>query len=160
MDEQRTKEPLVTTVTTPLTAAAAVGSGLIAGLFFMCSVALMPALARIHRSAAIASMQSINTVIVRPLFLLVFLGTAVACGALALLDPEPTHLVAAACYLVGVIGVTAAANVPLNNALDRVRADGDDGAELWPRYLSRWTAWNHVRTGAGTIATLVLVLAG
>ena len=37
----------MTTVTTPLTAAAAVGSGLIAGLFFMCSVALMPALARI-----------------------------------------------------------------------------------------------------------------
>ena len=28
------------------------------------------------------------------------------------------------------------------------------GAELWPRYLTRWTAWNHVRTVASTIATL------
>ena len=149
----------MSTVTMPLAAAAAVGSGLIAGLFFMCSVALMPALARIQHSAAIAAMQSINTVIVRPLFLLVFLGTAVACAALALLAPEPIHLLGAASYLIGVIGVTALANVPLNNALDRVRADGADGAELWPRYLSRWTAWNHVRTVAGTVAALVLVLA-
>ena len=58
------------------------------------------------------------------------------------------------------IGVTAAANVPLNNALDRVDADSADGERLWQHYLSRWTAWNHVRTVASTAALLALVLAG
>ena len=147
------------TVTEPLTMAAAVATGLVAGLFFFCSVALMPALARLDRSAGIRTMQAINIVIVRPLFLLVFLGAAVATGVLALLAPEPLHLLAAACYLIGVIVVPATANIPLNNALDRVAADSAEGERLWERYLSRWTAWNHVRTLTATVATLALILA-
>ena len=117
----------MSTVTEPLTMAAAVATGLIAGLFFFCSVALMPALARLDQSAGIRAMQAINIVIIRPLFLLVFLGAAVATGVLALLAPEPLHLVAAACYLIGVIVVTATANIPLNNALDAVAADSCRG---------------------------------
>ena len=98
-------------------------------------------------------MQAVNVVIIRALFLVVFLGTAVATVVLAVLAPDPLHLLAAACYLVGVIGVTAAANVPLNNALDRVAADSAEGERLWRHYLSRWTAWNHVRTVTSTAAT-------
>jgi len=149
----------MSTVTEPLTMAAAVATGLIAGLFFFCSVALMPALARLDQSAGIRAMQAINVVIVRPLFLLVFLGAAVGTGVLALLAPEPLHLVAAACYLIGVIVVSATANIPLNNALDAVAADSAEGERLWQRYLSRWTAWNHVRTLTATAATLALILA-
>jgi uncharacterized membrane protein len=142
----------------PLTAAAAVGSGLIAGLFFVFSVAIMPALARVPGPAAIALMQAINVVIVRTPFLLVFLGTALVGVVLAVLVPDPLRILAAACYLIGGIGVTAAANVPLNNALDRVEATSDEGARLWTEYLSRWTAWNHVRTVTCTAATLAFVL--
>ncbi|HVH23747.1 MAG TPA: anthrone oxygenase family protein [Pseudonocardia sp.] len=149
----------MSTVTEPLTMAAAVATGLIAGLFFFCSVALMPALARLDQSAGIRAMQAINVVIVRPLFLLVFLGAAVGTGVLALLAPEPLHLVAAACYLIGVIVVSATANIPLNNSLDAVAADSAEGERLWQRYLSRWTVWNHVRTLTATAATLALILA-
>ena len=48
-------------------------------------------------------------------------------------------------YLVGAVGVTAAYNVPLNNALAGLdpAAPGTDAA--WRDYLSRWTAGNHVR---------------
>ena len=45
----------------------------------------MPALARIPRPAGIAAMQAVNVVIIRPLFLLVFLGPAVTTAALAVL---------------------------------------------------------------------------
>ena len=150
----------MTVLIDPLTVAAATGAGLIAGLFFFCSVVLMPALARIPGPAGISAMQAVNVVIIRALFLVVFLGTAAAALALAVLAPRPLHLAAAAAYLVGVIGVTAVANVPLNNALDRVAADSAEGERLWRHYLSRWTAWNHVRTVTSTAATVTLVRAG
>jgi uncharacterized membrane protein len=150
----------MTVLIDPLTVAAATGAGLIAGLFFFCSVVLMPALARIPGPAGIAAMQAVNVVIIRALFLVVFLGTAAAVLALAVLEPRPLYLVAAAAYLVGVIGVTAAFNIPLNDALDRVAADSVEGERLWRHYLSRWTAWNHVRTITSTVATAALVLAG
>jgi uncharacterized membrane protein len=89
----------------------------------------------------------------------VFLGSALACAGLVVLAPDPLRLVAAGCYLIGVVGVTAVRNVPLNNALDRVTPDGADEAALWSRYLSRWTAWNHVRTVASAAAALALILA-
>jgi uncharacterized membrane protein len=142
-----------------LTVVAAVGSGLMAGLFFVFSVAIMPALARIPAPAGIAAMQAVNTTIVRPLFLVVFVGTALVSAASALLAPDPPHLAGAACYLIGSIGVTAAVNVPLNNALDRVAPDDAEGARTWQGYLSRWTAWNHVRTVACTAAVIAFVLA-
>lgn len=144
----------------PLVTVTATGAGLIAGLFFFCSVVLMPALARIPGPAGISAMQTVNVVIIRALFLVVFLGTAAAALVLAVLAPGPLHLVAAAAYLVGVIGVTAVVNVPLNNALDRVAVDSAEGERLWRHYLSRWTAWNHVRVITGTVATVALVVAG
>jgi uncharacterized membrane protein len=150
----------MTVLIDPLAVATATGAGLMAGLFFFCSVVLMPALARISGPAGISAMQAVNVVIIRALFLLVFLGTAAAALVLAVLAPRPLHLVAAAAYLVGVIGVTAVVNVPLNNALDRVAADSAEGERLWRHYLSRWTAWNHVRTITSTVATVTLVLAG
>ena len=138
-------------------ALAATGCGLMAGLFFAFSVAVMPALARVPDPAAISAMKSINIVIVRPLFLLVFLGAAVLCAGLAVLAPQPLHLIAAAMYLIGSIGVTAAVNVPLNNALDVLAVDTAESAHWWrQRYLSRWTAANHVRTAACTAASLAL----
>ncbi len=143
-----------------LTAAAAVSTGLVAGLFFAFSVAVMPALAKIPHPAGIRAMQAINVVIVRPVFLVVFLGAAVLTAVLAVLDPSPGNLGAAVCYLGGVIAVTAAVNVPMNNALDRVAAESPEGERGWAHYLSRWTAWNHVRTVTSTGATLALVLAG
>ena len=57
---------------------AALGSGLIAGLYFAFSTAVMPALANLPEEQGIAAMQKINAAILNPLFLLLFFGTAVA----------------------------------------------------------------------------------
>lgn len=55
--------------------------------------------------------------------------------------------------------MTIVANVPLNQALAAVEPASADGAHLWARYLSRWTAWNHVRTVAALSGAALLTLA-
>ena len=111
---------------------AAVGGGLIAGLFFTFSVVVMPALARLSPGHGALLMQTVNRVIIRPLFLVPFVGTALACIALVVLDPaDLLRLGGAVLYVAGVFGVTMVANVPLNNALDAVAPDGPDLAAGW-----------------------------
>jgi uncharacterized membrane protein len=62
-----------------LSLAAALGCGLMAGLFFAFSVAVMKALARLPSAEGIGAMQSINVAIINPVFLAAFFGTAAAC---------------------------------------------------------------------------------
>ena len=144
--------------------AAALGAALMAGLFFAFSVAVMGALGRIAPAAGIAAMQSINVVILNPWFFLAFFGTAAVCAALAVMAllrwTEPGAallLIACALYLVGNIVVTMLCNVPLNTALATADPASADGAALWSRYLSTWTAWNHVRT-VSCLASLALLI--
>ncbi len=65
--------------------AAAIGSGLMAGLFFVFSVTIMSALGKLPAQAGIAAMQSINATILSPLFLAAFMGTALICVVLAII---------------------------------------------------------------------------
>ena len=152
-----------------LTIFAAVGSGLMGGLFFVFSVAVMKALSSIPANQGMAAMQAINRVIVNPLFLSVFMGTAAACGILAGMSfmqirsvPAICILVASLSYLAGTIFVTAVFNVPKNNALDLITPDNPAIASLWSDYIASWTAWNHVRTlsclGAASLFTVALRL--
>jgi uncharacterized membrane protein len=62
-----------------LTFTAAIGCGLIAGVFFAFSTFVMPALARLQPAQGIAAFQSINITVYNPWFMGAFLGTAVAC---------------------------------------------------------------------------------
>jgi uncharacterized membrane protein len=49
-------------------------------------------------------------------------------------------------------------NIPLNNALDRLVPNDPGSAEHWANYLTRWTAWNHLRAIISLIATALLVV--
>jgi uncharacterized membrane protein len=145
--------------------AAILGSGLMAGLFFAFSFAVMGALARIQPAEGIAAMQSINRVILNPVFLLVFMGTAAACALVLLSAPwrwqEPGALwllLGAASYIIGTFVVTIVFNVPLNNALAAVEPASTEGARVWARYLSEWVAWNHVRTATSFAAMMLLTV--
>lgn len=146
--------------------AAALGSGLMAGLFFVFSVCVMTALGRLPAAQGIAAMQSINSAILNPLFFAVFFGTAVLSLVLIVLslvewnDPGAVwRFGGGTLYLVGIILVTMVRNVPLNNRLAAVDPDSTGGASLWSRYLSVWTTWNHVRTLASLAAMAAFVLA-
>jgi uncharacterized membrane protein len=134
-----------------------VGSALVAGVMFAFSTAVMPALA--HRPAAegAAAMQQINRVILNPVFLGIYLLTAVASATLLVLGTWPER-VAGLLYLLGVFVVTAAVNVPLNNRLDAADVASGDGQRFWAHYLRRWTAWNHARAVAGTAAAVLGLL--
>jgi uncharacterized membrane protein len=100
-------------------------------------------------------MNGINETALRPAFMTVFFGALLvpaATGIWGLVDGRDGGawvLAAAAVYLVGTFGVTAALNVPLNNRL----LGAHDKAAGWRAYRQPWTAWNHVRTVAGVIAT-------
>lgn len=155
--------------TLALTLAAALGSGLIAGVFFAFSAFVMKALGRLPAGQGIAAMQSVNVVVLNPWFLGVFLGTALL-SLLALASawmqwgsPRAAWLAAAGVmYLAGCLGVTMACNVPRNEALARITPGSRDAEALWTGYLRTWTAWNHVRTLAslGAAAAFGLALAG
>jgi uncharacterized membrane protein len=149
-----------------LTLAAALGAGLVAGIFFAFSAFIMTALGRLPPEGGISAMQSINVVVLNPVFFLVFFGTAVAALLLAVAaiagwsPSRPTWLLAGALlYLAGTIVVTMAFNVPLNNKLAATNAKSAEGADLWKTYLSAWTVWNHVRTVAALAACASFILA-
>lgn len=149
-----------------LTVTAALGCGGNGGVFFAFSSFVMPALGRLPPAQGIAAMQSINVQAVTPPFMTAFLGTAAACLALVFAAlrrwGEPgaaPQLAGGLLYLVGIVGVTAARNVPLNDALAAVAADAAAGAALWRRFLPTWTAWNSVRAAAGLAAAAALTAA-
>lgn len=144
-----------------LVMAAAVASGLVAGIFYAFSSFVMAGLARLPAADGAAAMNAINVAVITPSFLLLFVGSvlltlAPAAMALAGWGPLPaTPLVAAALlHLLGCFAVTLLFNVPLN---DRLAAAGGESAAFWPQYLPQWLVWNHVRTLA-PLAALGLYL--
>ena len=148
------------------TLAAAVGSGLVAGIFYAFSSFVMAALGRMPPAHGIEAMQAINIAVINRSFMLAFFGTAALCCALlvaAILrwndGSSELLLIGSLLYLVGTIGVTVAFNVPLNNALATVRPETADAASLWAHYLERWTMWNTVRTVAPTAAMILFIAA-
>jgi len=146
--------------------AAALGCGLMAGLFFAFSIAVMGGLARIQPAEGIAAMQSINRVILNPLFAIAFFGTAAVClvlfvgSAWTLRHPGALYEAAgAALYLLGCIVVTLVFNVPLNEELAAVQPTSSEGADVWRRYLATWTLWNHFRAAACLAAAGLITVA-
>ncbi|HEX6127268.1 MAG TPA: anthrone oxygenase family protein [Pyrinomonadaceae bacterium] len=147
-----------------LTVLATLGSGLIAGVFFIFSVAVMRALERVP--GGMAAMQSINLIIINPMFLGVFLGTALLCIVLGVASVfhwewagSGWSLAGCLLYLGGCIGVTMVFNVPMNNALAAADPARPQGQQVWANYLRNWTFWNHIRTGASLGASAGFVWA-
>jgi uncharacterized membrane protein len=143
----------------------AIGSGLIAGVFFAFSSFVMKALDRNPAAQGIAAMQSINVVVLNPLFLGVFLGAAAGCILLAIAallqwhrPGAPYILAGSLLYVVGTVLVTRVFNVPRNNALASVDPASTDAARLWADYVKSWTNWNHVRTIAAMAAAASLIM--
>lgn len=141
------------------------GSGMMAGVFFIFSNTIMRALDNVPGGHGLSGMQQINRIIINPLFLGLFMGTALVALLLILLRMGwgsglvNGHVFSAACiYLVAGLLVTAVKNVPMNRALERLSV-GEVGAERWADYLHRWTFWNHVR-GIACFVSAGLCLTG
>jgi uncharacterized membrane protein len=149
-----------------LTLLSALGCGLIGGVFFAFSTFVMRALAALPPAQGIAAMKSVNIAVLNPMFLGVFLGTAVSCVLLAVSSlltwqkPGAALLLAgSALYLLGAFVVTMVCNVPRNDALATLDPASAESARFWAEYVAGWTLWNHVRTIAAIAAATLLVIA-
>jgi uncharacterized membrane protein len=149
-----------------LTLLAALGCAMMAGVFFAFSAFVMKALARLPAQQGIGAMQAINVAAVTFAFMAALFGTAAACGALAVWalfawdeSFAPYLLVGSALYLIGTILLTIAYHVPRNEALATAEPLGADAENQWRRYLTGWTAWNHVRAAAALAAAAVFTIA-
>jgi uncharacterized membrane protein len=148
------------------TIAGAVCCGAMAGVFFAFSTFVMDGLTRLAPAHGIAAMQSINRAALTPPFMTLLLGTGALClglaawAALSWGEPgAPWAVAGGALYLTGAIGVTRAFNIPINDAVDALAPGDARAAGDWSRYVSGWTAWNHVRTLTAAAATALLVVA-
>lgn len=142
-----------------LAVVATVFAGLTAGIFFAFSSGVMPGLARAQDGVYVAAMRSINVAVINPAFL-----GAIFVTPLALVSALIAAILAGAALaawllgaslvvaVVGVVGVTGARSVPLNDRL-ATAADGDALARR--AFEVPWRRWNTVRTGC-SLATLVL----
>ena len=149
-----------------LTFVAVLGCGLVSGIFLAFSNFVMKALASVAPASGIASMQSINVMVLNRWFFAVFFGTAACC--LVLVVASLLHwqrpgaaclLVASLLYFVGTVLVTIICNVPLNDSLSAVAPTSADAAPTWSNYLKTWTVWNHVRTVAALAAAALFTVA-
>lgn len=146
--------------------AAALGSGLIGGIFFAFSTFIMASLATLPGENGIVAMNAINRVILRSWFMPVFMGMAVLSVILVILairqwNPVSGSLIiaGAALYVVATFISTIVFNVPLNDKLATFTGNGPAALEFWATYLRDWTFWNHVRTVAPLAASVLFMTA-
>jgi uncharacterized membrane protein len=149
-----------------LTLLAALGCAMMAGVFFAFSAFVMKALARLPAQQGIGAMQAINVAAVTFAFMAALFGIAVACGTLAVWALfawdegfAPYLLVGSALYLIGTILLTIAYHVPRNEALATLEPHSAEAESHWKRYLSGWTAWNHLRAATALAAAATLTIA-
>jgi uncharacterized membrane protein len=144
-------------------------TALIAGLFYAYSCSVNAGLGQLSDANYILAMQSINRAIQNPLFFISFMGTLVLLPISTYLHyGQPSlHrfyllLAATIIYAVGVIGVTALGNIPLNNMLDKFSVQSGDNEAIINARVSFEKAWNgfhSIRTIAVVIALGLVILA-
>ena len=143
-----------------LTYATALGASLVAGVCFAFSSFVLPALRRLPAPQGLSAMQAINAAALTLPFLSVFVGTALCCALLlgaSLLQGGASEawprLGGPLVYLVLVVAVTRARNLPLNDDLARALPEAKPSERLWQSYVRRWTFWNNVRWVAALVAS-------
>lgn len=149
---------------------AALLCSLVGGFLFAFAVVVMPGIKRLDDGGFIRAFQVIDGVIQnnQPLFVLVWLGSALALiaaavlGVFALAGVDRVLLVVAAlAYVLGVQLPTFTINIPLNKRLQSVDVDGmDASAQTREReaFEGRWNRWNDFRTVITTLVTFALLV--
>ena len=147
-----------------LTIIGAVGSGLIAGVFFAFSTFVMSGLRKAPAPAGIAAMQSMNREAPTPAFMLAWFGATGICIVLGIVaitkwgsTAATLAVIAAILSLVPAI-VTGAYHQPRNLAFEHIDPTAPGSVEAWRSYLAGWVPWNHVRTVSSAAAAVLLTI--
>ncbi|MFA7767944.1 DUF1772 domain-containing protein [Streptomyces sp. NRRL S-448] len=154
------------TARTATLVAATITAGLISGLFYAFTVAVMPGLARSSDRTTIETMQNINKAILNGWFILAYLGAPLLITTTLILhatDPDsrdtvPPLAAALVTYLATVI-ITARINIPLNNALEQAGpSEHHTEPTIHTTRTTYETPWNKANTWRTLLTTLTLAL--
>lgn len=143
-------------------------TGLSAGLFYAWSVSVIPGTRRISDASYLETMQHINRAILNPAFFLIFFGSLITLLLATYSELRNGWSLAGAlwlfafiAYAAGTFGVTAAGNVPLNEALDKIDLNTitSEAANQWRlSYETDWNRWHLIRTIFAVISFILGVL--
>lgn len=147
---------------------AILSTGFMSGIFFTWTNAVTPGIGQLDTLGYLKSLQSMNRVILNPLFYLAF-GIPVIALILSIifgykLMPSTVFrlvVLAGVIYIGGAFLVTLWGNIPLNNILDAadLSAIGQDDAEtLRAKVEVSWNNFNLIRTVSSFVAFVLLLL--
>ena len=143
---------------------AIISFGFIGGVYFAFSFFVMQSLKKTSASDAIRTMNTINLVILKSPFMILFSFSSFIAFILFLENLILYKLIsnegfASLIFLLGMFICTATKNVPLNNKLaDFDFNDSNYNPEIeWNDYYKNWIKWNHVRT-TSCFTSMVLLL--
>ncbi|MEM8944108.1 MAG: anthrone oxygenase family protein [Planctomycetota bacterium] len=143
---------------------------LVAGFLFAFAVVVMPGIKQLGDAEYLRAFQVMDRIIQdnQPLFLTVWVGSAVALFAAAVIGPQDSGsgdrmvlIAALVMYLAGVQLPTITINIPLNNklqALDIANLAGPQLRAARADFESRWNRWNVRRTCVSCAVSLVLII--
>ena len=143
---------------------------LVAGFLFAYAIVIMPGFKHLDDKQFIQSFQVTDRIIQNnhPVFLLVWIGSAVALIVCAILGFNKLQgidvfllLSAAIAYIIGVQVLTISIHLPLNNKLQQLDVDSMQEAELNSERIhfeSRWNRANSIRTVIACLVTALLII--
>ena len=143
-------------------------TGIMAGIFFTWSNAVMPGIGKLDDLDFLQGLKSMNRVILNNAFMAVFGGAMIAVFLLPVFNfssfPKALfwfYVGTFLLYAVGVFGVTVNGNVPLNELLDGTNLDQLSVPEikaLREAIESPWNSYNLIRTVCSTITVAGLIV--
>lgn len=140
---------------------AIISFGFLGGVYFAFSFFVMESLNKIDHKEAIKAMNSINLVILKSPFMILFFFSSFIALALFLKSIFAYEILssrgfASLVFLIGMFLCTAIKNVPLNDKLASFNDSLSPEIE-WNYYYKNWTMWNHVRTASCFLSMAIIL---
>ena len=140
---------------------AIISFGFLGGVYFSFSFFVMQSLNEIDHKEAIKAMSSINLVILKSPFMILFFFSSFIALALFLKSIFAYEILslrgfASLVFIIGMFLCTAIKNVPLNDKLASFNDSLSPEIE-WNYYYKNWTMWNHIRTVSCFLSMIILL---
>jgi uncharacterized membrane protein len=143
-------------------------TGLMAGIFFTWSNAVAPGIGKLSDIGYLSALQSMNRVILNPVFRIIFIGAVITVALLPIFyfKTYPVNLfwlfiIAFIIYWIGAFGVTFLGNIPLNRILDQTNLETitlEDTKALRVTIEAKWNNLNLIRSISSGITFLLLII--
>jgi uncharacterized membrane protein len=138
-------------------------AGLITGLLYTFEIVINPSLAQLDDKIYIRVMQTINKIILNPLFFVSFMGTLLLLPITTAVFWETNMrnfiLLSTCLYVIGVFGVTVTGNIPLNNKIASYQISSNQDKAMRQTFETPWNRYHTIRTIASILSFICIVVA-